>query len=466
MKKKKSQKKLWGGRFRKELDRAAKDFSYSLAVDKELFSYDIKTSIAHVKTLARAKILKVGEVKRLIRGLQWVEKHLRGKDLSKFYKDTEDIHTLIQNTLEKKIGVLAGKLHTARSRNDQVITSTKLYLKDKISVVIGKITNYQKALLSLAKKGEGIAIPGYTHLQHAQIVLFAHHLLAYVAMAQRDKERLQDTLKRIDELPLGAGALAGLSFPIDRMYTAKILGFSKVSDNSLDAVSSRDYIVETLSHIAVLFMHFSRLSEDFILWSSQEFGFVEIPDEFATGSSIMPHKKNADLLELIRGRAGKAFGNLVSLLVTMKGLPSAYNRDMQEDKEPLFSSIKLASDALDILSKMVPQIGINKNRCMIASSNSYLYATDLMDHLVKQGVSLGDAHSLVGQIVLYALEKGKDLSKVSLKELKKFSNFFDIELSRFLKPEQSLAKRKTYGSTNPRMVKKMIQKWQMRLRKK
>ena len=328
-------KKLWGGRFSKHLDPVACAYSYSLSIDKELLPYDIQATTAHVKTLAKAKVLKLAEATRLIKGLQWVEKYISTKNISALNKDVEDVHTLIHNLLEKKVGPVAKKVHTARSRNDQVITATKLYLKDKGTVLIDQLANYQKALLVLAKKGKHIAIPGYTHLQRAQAVLFAHHMLAYVEMAERDKERFQSLLTRVDTLPLGSGALAGLSFPLDRMYTAKVLKFSKVSRNSIDAVSSRDDIIEALSCIAILSMHLSRLSEDFILWNSQEFGFIDIPEEFATGSSIMPHKKNADMLELTRGRTGKAFGNLIALLVTMKGLPLAYNRDMQEDKEPL-----------------------------------------------------------------------------------------------------------------------------------
>ncbi len=459
-------KKMWGGRFNKHLDQVACEYSYSLSVDKELLPYDIQATIAHVKTLKKAKVLKPLEATKLIKGLMGVEGYLKSKDLLKFNKKFEDVHTLINDILEQKVGVVARKVHTARSRNDQVITATKLYMKEKITIIINKLTQYQKALLVLAKTGKSVAIPGYTHLQRAQVVLFAHHILAYLEMAERDKERFKSLFSRVDRLPLGSGSLAGLSFSIDRAYTAKLLGFSKICENSIDAVSSRDDTIEFLSCISILFMHLSRLSEDFILWNSQEFGFIDIPDDFTTGSSIMPHKKNADMFELTRGRAGKAFGNLVSVLVTMKGLPLAYNRDMQEDKEPLFSSVNLAINVLSLFSKMIPKIKIKKDSCFIASSDSFLYATDLMDHLVKGGIALRDAHFIVGQIVSYSLKSRKDLSELSLKELKKFSHGFDIDPKQIFNSKQSLSKRKSFGSTNPSMVKRMISSWERRLDKK
>lgn len=454
---------LWGGRFEKQLDEVACRFSYSLACDKTLLGYDIQTNIAHVKTLAKAKILTTREATKLISGLKAVEAILMKEDLSQHYASIEDIHSLIQMRLEKKVGLVARKLHTARSRNDQVITATKLYMKDSLGKLIRKITRYQKALLVFAEKGIDVAIPSYTHLQRAQVVLMAHHVLAYVEMAERDKKRLMSSLSELDEMPLGSGAAVGLSFPLDRRYTAQLLGFKTVSQNSMDAVSSRDAILSVLSDIAILFTHFSRLAEDLILWSSQEFSFVTVPDDFSTGSSIMPHKKNPDMLELLRGRTGKAYGNLISVLVAMKGLPLAYNRDMQEDKEALFSSVDLAFSALDVLSGMMPKMTVRKHRCLISASDSLLFATDLMDYIVKKGVALKDAHGIVGKMVLYAMHNSKDLSQLSHAELKKFSPRIEKDIIEVFSPEGSMRKRVTVGSTHPRRVKQMVNRWKKKL---
>jgi argininosuccinate lyase len=454
---------LWGGRFEKQLDEVACRFSYSLACDKTLLPYDIQTNIAHVKTLGKAKILTAKEVKQLISGLRAVETSLQKEDLSPYYASIEDIHSLIQMRLEKKVGMIARKLHTARSRNDQVITATKLYLKDNLETLIQKITQYQKALLVFAAKGSDVAIPSYTHLQRAQVVLMAHHVLAYVEMAERDKKRCASSLAELDEMPLGSGAAVGLSFPLDRKYTAQLLGFKKVSQNSMDAVSSRDSILSVLSDIAILFTHFSRLAEDLILWSSQEFSFVTLPDDFSTGSSIMPHKKNPDMLELLRGRTGKTYGNLISVLVAMKGLPLAYNRDMQEDKEALFSSVELASVSLDVLIGMLPKMTIRKHRCLISANDSLLFATDLMDYIVKKGVPLKDAHEVVGKMVLYSMRQSKDLSQLSFAEFKKFSPRIEKDIIKVFSPESSLHKRVTLGSTHPRRVQQMLRRWNKKL---
>lgn len=462
-KRKEQSKALWGGRFSKGLDPIAKSFSYSLAVDKRLLPYDIETSIAHVKTLAKAKVLKKSEAESILKGLKSVLSQLSKEDLTKYEATVEDVHTLVQNKLEAKIGALAKKLHTARSRNDQVVTATKLYLRDVCVKLIKKVSLYQKALLKLAEQGQDVAIPGYTHLQRAQTVLFAHHVLAYIEMAERDKKRISDALGRMDELPLGCGALAGLSFNLDRAYTAKLLGFSKVSTNSLDTVSSRDFCLEVLSVLSIMYTHFSRLAEDFILWSSQEFSFIEISDDFATGSSIMPHKKNADMFELTRGRAGKIYGNLVHALSMLKGLPLSYNRDMQEDKETLFVSCALAEETLSVLSTMIQGIKIRKERCLIAAYDSFLYATDMMDYLVHKGVALKDAHTIVGRVVQFALNKHKDLSKLKVEELKKFSSFFEKDVAAVFDPMHSLRQRKTVGSTNPTRVRNMITTWKKKL---
>jgi len=456
---------LWGGRFEKKLDPIAREFSYSLTCDKKLLAYDIETNIAHVKTLKHAKIISVKESQKLITGLRSVGALLAKEDLSQYYESVEDIHSLIQMKLEKRLGAVARKLHTARSRNDQVITATKLYMKDQITSLITRLSKYQKALLTFAKKGIGVTIPSYTHLQRAQVVLMAHHLLAYVEMAERDKKRLVSSLEESDELPLGSGAAVGLAFNLDRVYTAKLLGFKRVSQNSMDAVSSRDAVVSVLSDIAILFMHLSRLAEDLILWNSQEFSYIVLPDEYATGSSIMPHKKNPDMLELIRGRSGKSYGNLVALLVTMKGLPLAYNRDMQEDKKPLFNSVELAHQTLDILISMLPKVTVREHRCLISSNDSLLFATDLMDYIVKKGVPLKDAHSIVGKIVLYAINNSKDLSQLSHTEFKKFSTHFGKDVINIFSTEKSIKKRATVGSTHPVRVKQMLARWHKKLSK-
>lgn len=457
--------KLWGGRFKKGLDPIARQYSYSLYVDQVLLPYDIQTNIAHVKTLQRARILTQTESQKLIVGLKAVETQLMQEDLSDYYDTVEDVHTLIQMKLETRVGLIAKKLHTARSRNDQVITSTKLYVKDAVSCLLTKIGQYQKALLALAEKGRTVAIPAYTHLQRAQVVLVAHHVLAYVEMAERDKMRLHASLKELDEMPLGSGAVAGLAFDLDRAYTAKLLGFSRVSENSMDAVSSRDTLISILSDISIVFMHLSRLSEDLILWSSQEYRFISLPDEFATGSSIMPHKKNPDMLELLRGRAGKVYGNLVALLVTMKGLPLAYNRDMQEDKEPLVSSVSLACDSFDVLSGMLTKITINEHRCLHAANDSLLFATDLMDYIVKKGVPLKDAHHVVGEMVLYSLNRQKDLAELSFDEFRVFSKVIEKDIIEVFGADRSMRERLTRGSTNPQKVKDRITKWKRTLAK-
>ncbi len=455
-------KKLWGGRFKDELADDAKDYSYSLHVDWQLFPYDIKVSKAHAQMLAKSGLITAAEAKKIVKGLDSVLKEYGHRAFCELLSEFEDVHTLIQNVLEKRIGSAAKKLHTGRSRNDLVITSVKIYVREKLDLLREAVNALQKSLTHLAEKFGEVAIPGYTHLQRAQTVLLAHHLLAYVEMLERDKQRFERTLLSLDECPLGSAALAGSSLPLDRVYTAKLLGFSKVSANSVDSVSDRDFILETLSGIAILFVHLSRLSEDLILWNSSEFGFVSFPDNYATGSSLMPHKKNPDMLELTRGKAGAAIGNLVTLLTVMKGLPLAYNRDMQEDKKPLFESVSMALKALGVLSNLAAEVEVNSDRCFEATRDSLLYATDLLDYLILKGIAFQDAHELVGKMVQHSLAIERPLKELSFSELKQFSRVIEKDIYQVFNPQKSLAGKKTVGSTNPKLVAEQIKAWKKR----
>lgn len=455
-------KKLWGGRFKEELAEDAREYSFSLSVDKELLPYDIRVSSVHAEMLARCGLISRTEGSKIVRGLQAVAKELARADMEKLASDYEDIHTLIQVMLEKKVGAVAKKLHTARSRNDLVVTSVKLYVRERLDGVRERISDLQEALVAAGEKYHGVAIPGYTHLQRAQAVLLAHHLLAYVEMLDRDGRRLDQTVQNLEECPLGSAALAGTSLPIDRAWVAKHLGFRRVSENSIDAVSDRDFILASLSDLAILFIHLSRLSEDLIVWNSSEFGFVSFPDRYATGSSLMPHKKNPDLLELTRGRAGKVIGNLVSLLVTMKGLPLAYNRDLQEDKKVLFESVGLAEKALGVLANMVRLMEVDEDRCFEATRDSLLYATDLLDYLILKGIPFADAHAVVGRMVQHSLAIDRPLNELSFSELKQFSPVIQKDIYRVFNAEKSLLAKQSQGSTHPSMVAKQLKKWKAR----
>jgi len=457
-------KKMWGGRFKKELARSAKAYSYSLAVDQALFEYDIEVSSAHVKMLGRQKIIRSTEVRKIEQGLRAVLKEYVGKDLAKFSRQFEDVHSFVQAKLEAKIGAVAKKLHTARSRNDLVITATKLYVRENVSRIIGGITALEKGLVRFAVKHKDVIIPGLTHVQHAQAVLMSHHILSYVEMFERDKVRFQNALKLADEMPLGAGAISGTTLPIDRAYVAKLLGFQRISMNSMDAVSDRDTILEILSASSILFMHLSRFSEDLILWNSQEFGFIELGDEFSTGSSLMPQKKNPDMLELCRGRTGSIYGHLVALLVTMKGLPLAYNRDMQEDKKPLFETIGLTLSTLEVLKGLVGSITVNRSRCVLAAHDNSLYATDLLDYFVKHGCAFADAHALVGKIVLESITIGKDLAFFSLEDFKKYFKKVDKKIFDCFKAGHSIDQKNIVGGTGNRVLAKRLQYWMNTLR--
>ena len=452
-------KKLWGGRFQGELAEDAKEYSYSLHVDGKLLPYDIRVSQAHVKMLAKCGLITAAESAKIAKGLEAVRKEFDGQALCRYLTQFEDVHSLIQASLEKKIGAASKKLHTGRSRNDLVATSVKLYTRENLDLLREGVNTLQKSLAQVAETFGGIAIPGYTHLQRAQVVLLAHHLLAYVEMLERDKQRFERILLSLDECPLGAAALAGSSLPIDRAYTAKLLGFARPTANSLDSVSDRDFILETLSAIAIMFVHLSRLGEDLILWNSSEFGYITFPDSYATGSSLMPHKKNPDMLELTRGRAGVAIGNLVTLLTVMKGLPLSYNRDMQEDKRPLFDSVNMSLKALEVLSNMISQAEVNEDRCFEATRDSLLYATDLLDYLILKGIAFKDAHDLVGKMVRHSLSIERPLKELSFSELKQFSRVIEKDIYQVFNVNKSLTGKKTAGSTNPDLVAKQIKGW-------
>jgi len=454
--------KLWGSRFKKKTHPLVEKFTSSIAYDYKLARYDALASIAHARMLGKTKIIPAKDSAKIVQGLKSILKQIEQGRFT-FDQRCEDIHTNIQNALEKKIGKTAQRLHTARSRNDQVATDLRMYAKEEIENLKFAICNLQFALIGLAKRNIKVIIPGFTHLQHAQAVSLAHHLLAYVEMLERDKDRLNDAYKRCDVLPLGSAALAGTSLAINRNYVAKLLGFSKVSANSLDAVSDRDFALEILADLSILVMHLSRMAEDFVLWAAPEFSLLELDDSFATGSSLMPQKKNPDVLELVRANAGTTYGNLVSLLTTMKALPLAYNRDMQMDKPPLFNSVENLDICLEILCGLVKSAKINQNQALILSSDELLCATDLAEYLVKKGLAFGEAHKIVGKIVADALNKGIFLSEIPLDQWKKFSIHFNKDVYRLLDAQTSVAAKKSFGGTSPQSVKRQLANWKKRL---
>jgi len=450
--------KLWGGRFKKSINKEMEKFISSLSFDKKLIKYDLLGSIAHAQMLGKCKIITKEEKDKIVKGLQEILKEVQEGKLEIINGEAEDIHSWVENKLKEKIGAVAGKLHTARSRNDQIALDERMYLKEEDLKIQDLLKDLQKSLLSSAQKKLGIIMPGYTHLQHAQPILFSHYLMAYFYMFERDKGRMQDLYRRIDVLPLGSAALAGTSFPIDREFVASQLGFSGISENSLDAVSDRDFILEFLSASAILMMHLSRLSEEIILWSSKEFNFIELDDSFCTGSSIMPQKKNPDAAELIRGKTGRVYGNLINLLTMMKALPLAYNHDMQEDKEPLFDSVSTLETSLFLMSKMIETMQVNKEKMETSTKGDFSTATELADYLVKKGLSFREAHKLIGKIVLYCLENKKSLEDLTLSELKSFHKNFNEKALEILKPQSAIDAKDSIGGTSLKRVKESIQK--------
>lgn len=454
----KNMEKLWGGRFKKNVNKEMEEFVSSLSFDKKLVKYDLLGSIAHAQMLGKCKIITKGERNKIVEGLKQILKEVQEGKIKIITREAEDIHSWVENKLKEKIGTIAGKVHTARSRNDQIALDERMYLKEEDLKIQDLLRDLQKSLLSFAQKHLGIIIPGYTHLQHAQPLLFSHHLMAYFYMFERDKGRMQDLYKRIDVLPLGSAALAGTSFPIDREFVASQLGFKQIAENTLDAVSDRDFILEFLSTSAILMMHLSRLGEELVLWSSQEFNFIELDDSFCTGSSIMPQKKNPDAAELIRGKTGRVYGNLINLLTTMKALPLAYNHDMQEDKEPLFDTISTLERSLFLMSKMIETMQVNKEKMEEGTKGDFSTATELADYLVKKGLSFREAHKLVGKIVLYCLENKKILEDLSLTELDFFHKDFNEDILKVLKPVSAVEAKDSYGGTCLKMVEESIQK--------
>ena len=460
-----SEKKLWGGRFKQSTNALMETFSASISFDKRLYDCDIEGSIAHCKMLARCKIITSAESKKIIKGLQRI---LRECDEGRFEFSVrlEDIHMNIESRLREIIGPVAGKLHTARSRNDQVCLDIRLYLRKEVEDIVGELNNLCKALVVIAKKYIDHVIPGYTHLQRAQPVLLSHHLLAYVEMMLRDKERFLDAYKRINVMPLGSAALAGTNFPIDRKITAKLLRFPEISHNSMDAVADRDFAAEFCSASALVMMHLSRFCEEIVIWNSSEFGFLELSDAFTTGSSIMPQKKNPDAAELIRGKSGRVFGNLVSLLTLMKGLPLAYNKDLQEDKEPLFDTAETVKVCLRIFTDMMKSANFIPIAKKELEASGFLTATDLADYLVLKGVPFRDAHEITGKTVAFCLEKEKTLTDISLPELRKISKRFDKDVFEHIALNNSVDRKNVYGGTAKKQVRTQITRLTKKLKQK
>ncbi len=450
-------KKLWSGRFSKTVHPTVEKFTSSISFDKQLYPYDIQGSIAHVQMLARQRIISPKESRKIVKGLHSIFRELESKKFHFKHVD-EDIHMAVERRLHEIIGPVAGKLHTARSRNDQVILDVRLFLRDKTKTVLGLIGNLQKALVHLAEKNISVICPGFTHLQHAQPILLAHYYLAYYQMFERDYQRFSETLQRINVLPLGAGALAGTNFPIDRHYVARLLDFPSVSENSLDTIADRDFILDFLSASAILQMHLSRLAEELVLWSSSEFGFIELPDEFCTGSSIMPQKKNPDVAELTRGKTGRVYGNLVAVLTTMKGLPLTYNSDMQEDKPPLFDSVNTIISCLEIISALLKGIKVKKEKMRKMAETGFITATNLANYLSKRGIPFREAHNIVGSLVKYCEMEKITLDKIPLKIYKTFHPQFEKSLYKVLTPEYSIESTKSYGGTGSKSVKLQLSK--------
>ncbi len=454
-------KKVWGGRFKESTDTLMETFSASISFDKRLYACDIEGSIAHCKMLARSKIISSAESQKIQKGLKRILKEC-DEGRFEFSEKLEDIHMNIESRLREIIGPTAGKLHTARSRNDQVCLDIRLYLRNEVDGTIKEIHTLCKALVNIAKKNVDRIIPGYTHLQRAQPVLLSHHLLAYVEMLLRDKDRFLGARKRINVMPLGSAALAGTNFPIDRRYTAKLLNFPEVSHNSMDAVADRDFAAEFCSASALLMMHLSRFCEEIVIWNSSEFGFIELSDAFTTGSSIMPQKKNPDAAELIRGKSGRVFGNLVALLTLMKGLPLAYNKDMQEDKEPLFDSADTIKGCLKIFTAMIKSSKFKVLSLEELETSGFLTATDMADYLVLKGVPFREAHEITGKTVAYCLDEKKTLGDLSLVELRKISKRFENDVTEYISLKNSIDRKNIYGGTAKKQVKTQI----LRLMKK
>ncbi len=446
---------LWGGRFKEPTDEFVKIFGASISFDKVLALYDIEGSIAHATMLSEVNVLSSAELKQILKGLDQIKNEITNNQFN-WSIDLEDVHMNIESRLTEVCGDPGKKLHTGRSRNDQVATDIRLYLRYQVRLIILEVERLLNALLDLAEHEKETIMPGFTHLQAAQPISFGHHLLAYFEMFKRDRERLQESFKRINTMPLGSAALAGTSYPIDRERTAELLGFERISLNSIDAVSDRDFAIEFTANASLIMMHLSRFSEELILWSSAQFEFISLPDSFCTGSSIMPQKKNPDIPELVRGKTGRVTGNLMSLLTLMKGQPLAYNKDNQEDKEPLFDSVDTIYNCLRIFADMVPTIEANKDNMYRSALKGYTTATDLADYLVKKGLAFRDAHNVVGKAVSYGLKENKDLSEFNIEELKSFNSLIEKDVFDVISLEGSINARNHLGGTSPKQVSMAI----------
>jgi len=454
--------KPWGGRFSTSTDDFVEQFTQSVSYDQRLYHYDIMGSVAHVSMLAKVGVLSRQESGQIIEGLQSIEEDIAKGGFEWAYT-LEDVHMNIETALVERVGDVGKKLHTGRSRNDQIATDIRLYLRDEVADIQGLLVDVMTALLDLAEREAETIMPGFTHMQTAQPVTFGHHMMAWFEMLYRDCLRLADCHTRINVMPLGSAALAGTSYPIDRQYTAELLNFPAVTNNSLDAVSDRDFAIEFSSCSALIMMHLSRFSEELVLWMSQQFGFIDLGDAWCTGSSIMPQKKNPDIPELVRGKTARVYGHLMGLLTLMKSQPLAYNRDNQEDKESLFDVIDTVKGCLRAYAGLVPEIVVNKERMREAAMQGFITATDLADYLVRKDIAFRDAHAVVGQSVQYAIEAGKDLSELTLDELKQFSEVIEDDVFNFLNLEGSVASRAHQGGTAPEQVYKAIQTGRERL---
>jgi argininosuccinate lyase len=449
-------KKPWGGRFTKALDNAVEAFSASIHYDSRLLEYDVRGSVAHALMLGKTGIIPVEDAEAIASGLEQVLADLKSGG-SELDPSLEDVHMNVEALLTAKIGPVAGKLHTARSRNDQVATDVRMYLKDEIDATLGFINNLQQTLVRQAQENLDTVMPGYTHLQHAQPILLSHHLMAYFWMLQRDAERLADCRKRVDVLPLGSGALAGTPFPIDREFVRGELGFAAISPNSMDAVADRDFIAEFLATCSIIMAHLSRFSEDIILWNSHEFGFIELDDSVTTGSSIMPQKKNPDVAELVRGKTGRVYGDLMALLTIIKGLPMTYNRDLQEDKEPLFDAADKVKASLEVFEIMLRSARFNATRMAEDLRGDFSTATDLADGLVMQGVPFRGAHDVTGQVVRRGIESGQGLDDISAEQLAQDCPGIDEEaIRRIADPRASANAKNVPGGTARQRVEEQI----------
>jgi len=454
--------KLWGGRFTAPTDAFVEDFTASVRFDQRLYRYDILGSIAHARMLAKVGVLSDAERDAIIRGLEDILIDIENGQFT-WLVELEDVHMNIEARLTERIGNVGKKLHTGRSRNDQVATDMRLYLRDELDQVETELLRLSIALLDLAETEVETIMPGFTHLQVAQPVTFGHHMMAWFEMLQRDRGRFQDCRKRVNIMPLGAAALAGTSYPIDRELTASLLGFDSIARNSLDAVSDRDFAIEFCAAAATMMMHLSRFAEELILWSSAQFRFIELSDSFCTGSSIMPQKKNPDVPELVRGKTGRVNGSLIALLTLMKGQPLAYNKDNQEDKEPLFDAVDTVRGSLKVFADMLPAMQINRQAMGEAARQGFSTATDLADYLVRKGVAFRDAHEVVGKAVQYGVREGRGLESMSLDELKKFSPNIEADVFEVLTLEGSVAARNHIGGTAPQQIREAISSARKRL---